>query len=460
MDQVFISYARQDKKYARAIKERLIAEGINAFWDIDLQTDATGAPWRDDLRDAIRASACMVVVVTSEAHAMIRPNVIWEWALMDARGNKSIIIPLAFECDFIKLGQKIEDNEKREFVLESRLKDFTAHSFRGLDDESAWGTLLKKLRKITIKYSRDPQVEETAQDLYSHDREQRRKAQDFLIEYESSEAEQALVDAMGNPSPDVDIEAAFALLKRNPKNNSAIASLERALRRYNPEHYHFGNAAKQIGEMNTDESIAKLREIIWDENFRRDKRIKFVETALYYCHHPSTPVLLRDLFNDLETLQIEDENMLITLARTIGAVSAEEALPALIVKLDGLLPKENSGSIIAIAEAMARIGNPEALDSLERALLRCRLPLTFRHYQEIVNDVHPIYGTEHDHKSLAAARDALNNMRVDLLVASAHAIMDALLAFGDAGEKIFYRHSNDSSLAHHYGHYWNTRHQL
>ena len=75
MNDVFISYKREDKEYARAVAEALTARGLHVWWDVDL---LPGDRFADEIQSVIAQSE-MTVVLWSER------SVLSTWVRAEAR---------------------------------------------------------------------------------------------------------------------------------------------------------------------------------------------------------------------------------------------------------------------------------------------------------------------------------------------------------------------------------------
>lgn len=62
---IFLSYAAQDREFAGRLARTLHSQGVSGFLDsLDV---TTGAPWGDQLREALRNADILVVVLTETA---------------------------------------------------------------------------------------------------------------------------------------------------------------------------------------------------------------------------------------------------------------------------------------------------------------------------------------------------------------------------------------------------------
>ncbi len=66
MTDIFISYKREDKRYAKIIAEYLVYEGYEVWWDIEL---LPGERFADEINEVISKAKLIVVLWTPEAIA-------------------------------------------------------------------------------------------------------------------------------------------------------------------------------------------------------------------------------------------------------------------------------------------------------------------------------------------------------------------------------------------------------
>jgi HEAT repeat protein len=88
MAQIFISHVQHDQVRAAQIKAHLEAAG----WDAWMLDESAGFVWRDEVDEALRASAALIVIM-SEA-ASVSPFVAYEWAAAWGAGRPVIPILL------------------------------------------------------------------------------------------------------------------------------------------------------------------------------------------------------------------------------------------------------------------------------------------------------------------------------------------------------------------------------
>jgi len=63
---IFISYKREDAPMAERLHEALVEEGFKVWWDEHLQC---GQAWAEQLDEAIRDAACIVVLWSQRSAA-------------------------------------------------------------------------------------------------------------------------------------------------------------------------------------------------------------------------------------------------------------------------------------------------------------------------------------------------------------------------------------------------------
>jgi hypothetical protein len=92
-EDVFISYAREDRPTAARIAEHLQAKGISVFWDPEIRN---GTDWRDKLEEKLNGVSCVLVLWSQH-------SVMSEWVLEEADYGKSRQILVSARLDESKL---------------------------------------------------------------------------------------------------------------------------------------------------------------------------------------------------------------------------------------------------------------------------------------------------------------------------------------------------------------------
>ena len=87
---IFVSYAHQDKDFARQLSSRLKESGRTPWQDLRIKG---GAMWQDAIDNALRNAEALVVVMSP--HAARSQYVTYEWAF--AVGAKILVIPVLKE---------------------------------------------------------------------------------------------------------------------------------------------------------------------------------------------------------------------------------------------------------------------------------------------------------------------------------------------------------------------------
>lgn len=84
---IFISYKREERAYAQALRDRLVILGYDVWWDAEIQT---GSRWHDALDKALSESAC-VIVLWSE-RSIQSPWVQYEASVAAAQGRLAQVV--------------------------------------------------------------------------------------------------------------------------------------------------------------------------------------------------------------------------------------------------------------------------------------------------------------------------------------------------------------------------------
>ena len=95
MQDIFISYAKEDKYRAKTLAKSLEKEGFDVWWDVEIPT---GKNFHSVIDQAIRDSKCVIVLWTKH-------SIVSEWVHIEAAEgkNRNILIPILLEDVIIPL---------------------------------------------------------------------------------------------------------------------------------------------------------------------------------------------------------------------------------------------------------------------------------------------------------------------------------------------------------------------
>lgn len=194
--QVFISYKHENESFIKALKEHIQSAGFDVWIDKDLLR--AGEDWRQEIDNAIKASFCLVVVMSPGAFES--QYVTYEWAY--ALGIGLRVLPLV-----VTSTQLHPRMETIQYI------DFTDHF------APPWDKLAQRLKEIAaggvMVGARPPlYVVRAVEALESLKIEDREFALDALAESNHPAALAALVEATGHHLADVRQYAALLAAKQ------------------------------------------------------------------------------------------------------------------------------------------------------------------------------------------------------------------------------------------------------
>lgn len=198
--EVFISYSRTDGDFAEVLRRRLEDAGFDTW--VDLDDLRAGDAWGEAIDGAIRGSVALVVILTPASRGS--DYVSYEWAF--ALGAEVPVIPLLLQPT----------------PLPPRMAAIQHLDFTRREDRP-WESLMAALetavearptQSIRVPRHAPALVRQAVADLDSPDSEVMRQAMVRLSEMGTPEADDALVQALRHPLPDVRIEAAWRLSDR------------------------------------------------------------------------------------------------------------------------------------------------------------------------------------------------------------------------------------------------------
>ncbi|MBK8022107.1 MAG: TIR domain-containing protein [Chloroflexi bacterium] len=216
--QVFISYKHENDSFIKALKERIQGAGFDVWIDRDLLR--AGEDWRQEIDNAIKASFCVVVVMSPGAFES--QYVTYEWAY--ALGIGLRVLPVM--VDGTKMHPRMETIQ---YI------DFTDHF------NPPWDRLIQRLREIAeggLSLTARPPlyVVRAVEALESLKQADRVSALEALAESNHPAALQALVEAAGHHLADVRKYAAL-LAARQTGDRRILNALREQANDWDPEIY-------------------------------------------------------------------------------------------------------------------------------------------------------------------------------------------------------------------------------
>lgn len=183
--QVFVSYKHENDSFIKQLKERILAAGFDVWIDKDLLR--AGEDWRQEIDNAIKASFCLVVVMSPGAFES--QYVTYEWAY--ALGIGLRVLPV-----MVTATQMHPRMETIQYI------DFTDHF------NPPWERLVQRIKEIAdggVSIAARPPlyVVRGVEALESLKHEEREAALDALAESNHPAALQALVEACQHHLVDV-----------------------------------------------------------------------------------------------------------------------------------------------------------------------------------------------------------------------------------------------------------------
>ena len=319
------------------VRDRIRDAGFTSW--IDLAGIQAGQNWRAEIDQAIRESLALIAILTPAAHAS--NYVTYEWAF--ALGAGIPVIPLLLQA-----------TEIHPRLAELQHLDFTQRATR------PWPSLLEALQQAdkarplhSIQVSRNapPLVKEAIAALDNPDQAVMAEAVLRLAEMNLPEAQQALIEALNHPLPDVRIEAAWQLAARGDAR--AVAGLIEGNRR-RQWHSEFARKIAEIGPPAVPALLAALpgegpimrRDLVWALEGTGDPGV--VQHVAKLLDAPE-PLVRQTALNSLKNLGTKE-----------AMAAIDEAIPLILRDL-------NEGSDLdqnRTAELLEQLGNAKAQSAL------------------------------------------------------------------------------------------------
>lgn len=402
MAHVFISYQRQDSHFARVLRSRIVAAGMDVWMDDVLHA---GEDWRTTIDDAIREAFTLIVIVTSAAKRS--EYVTYEWAC--AWGANVHVLPVLLER--VPLHPRLDTLQRYDF------SNPAAQPFDLLIED------LRHLRDRDAAQRRDQdvplQVTYAVEELNAFKIEDRHHALDVLAAIPHPAAFTALKDAVTSAFyDDVRLLAALRVIERDPAHcamalpllaatfsdtaNGQPATLDRdlvenildalhdvrdpdavpdliALHNSGDDYTHrvIRHAVEQMGASAVQPLMALLHDS--DDNVQQT-----VSRLLIAIGDDAVPVLIEALRTShtvvrfiaahilgeigsaeavpamIEAMDRSDTHLQRVLVYALGRMADERAIPALITRLDD----RDVQTVAATVEALSRMEAQEAVPAL------------------------------------------------------------------------------------------------
>jgi hypothetical protein len=334
MPKVFVSYSHTDGDFAEVVRGRIKDAGFTTW--IDLEGLQAGEDWRQEIDQAIRESVALITILTPASRES--EYVAYEWAFALGAGVR--IIPILLQPTNI---------HPRLAVLQ-RL-DFTRREAR------PWSGLLDLLQETanaqpvhSIKLSRTaPQiVRDAAAALDNPDPQIMEEAMRRLSEMKLPEAEEALIEALNHPLPDVRIAAAWRLSERGDVR--AVPGLIDGNRRRG-WHNLFGDKIAEIGPS----ALPALRAALKNETARMREDLVW---ALGKVGGTDAVSEVAKVLGDPDPeVRVAALSTLRSLGTEEAKIAVDEAMPALVRNL-----QEGSRSVqYETAMQLEQVGTEKAL---------------------------------------------------------------------------------------------------
>ena len=89
MNEVFISYSREDKELAAHLSSKLESKGLSVFWDHKIEI---GESWRKVLRRELENAKCIIVIWSNNS---LKSNWVMEEAQIGL--DRNILVPITID---------------------------------------------------------------------------------------------------------------------------------------------------------------------------------------------------------------------------------------------------------------------------------------------------------------------------------------------------------------------------
>jgi hypothetical protein len=250
MSHVFISYNHDDGDFADNLREKIKEAGFEPW--IDIAGLRAGEDWRAEIDQAIKEASALIVVMTPKAKES--EYVTYEWTLAWGAGVR--VIPIL-----------LKPTELHPRLEAFQYLDFTNRMAR------PWDALFEALREAeahapyTVRVPRDVPlvIKKAVAALDSPNLTERKAAVETLAQTDHPAAREALAEAVQHSIRDVRIHAAFALIQF--KDARAVPGLIEALRDKFMEEYKRQVAAIALGQIGDTTAVPNLIDALRDKEW-------------------------------------------------------------------------------------------------------------------------------------------------------------------------------------------------
>lgn len=357
MAHVFISYHHDDFDFAVNLRRELKSAGFGTW--MDDEGIYAGEDWRQEIDRAIHESFALIVILSPKATES--EYVTYEWSF--ALGAEIKVIPILF-----RQGAKLHPR-----LTALQYEDFTNRLSR------PWDRLLARVRQIGKQPAATPKpaqqtstiqvpddvpapIRNAINALDSTNPIQRSEGIQALINMKRPDADEALAVALGHAYLDVSTHAALALAQQ--KDYRATPVLIGLLS--NPEHFGRGAAVEALGLLGDISALPALLTILHVPVPPEQPGIDFQEQVIRTLISFGKPAVsgLIEILGDATLGRIHKP-----VIEALGKIGDPDAISPLAARLE-VKPHRyrlmfGSDQSFTAAEALERIGTPEALAAVE-----------------------------------------------------------------------------------------------
>jgi hypothetical protein len=350
----FISYSRKDGANLAKLVRAKLSQAYLPSW-LDEENLGLGDDWLQMIKSMVIECHAVLVVVTPEA---LKSNYVdYEWIGAEYIGKKIISVCIA-------------DNYIPETHILSR---FQYHPIKDINDGEAWETLIAQLKKIKEESTIDPYVAQASLLLYSSNPDDRKKAQNYLINYQHPSASDALANAANSFSPEVSFESACALTRRNPTDYRVIPAYSKILK--TTELSRFRVALENLNKIDSEEVVKLYKQTI--DEISPEMEQWLIRDGLCNSNNPKIIPILLKVFRERKS------NVNSYVVFKLGEFRVEEAIPDIIIQM---LEHDDNKVIKFYAEALGKMAGIEAIEPLMELFVKYK-GSRYQHGHEIYNSV-------------------------------------------------------------------------
>ncbi len=339
MSHVFISYNHDDLDFAENVQSRLTLVGIETWMDHHIHP---GDEWRTQIDQAIKDAFAMIVIMTPEAKAS--EYVTYEWSFAVGLGIR--IIPLKYKptplhprleaFQFLDCTSNVRPWER----LVEEVQD-AAKSPRSAPDAA--------IRVSTLSF-----IEQAKAALNGMDANVRKDAIATLAQANSSEAHEALLEALSHPVADVRQQAVVAI--SNIRYQAAVPRLAELL--HDPVQDVRLDTICALGNIGDAQAMPLLLSALVQADLNEKLRIVW---ALRGIKDEAVVAALLAQYEDKAANVLLRESII----NTLGTFDYTMAIPT----LKNALHDYARNICISSCKALLQIGSQEAIHAIADALL-------------------------------------------------------------------------------------------